>query len=180
MEITPEIIETIDKIAKRLAPKFTFAFHDRQDIFQELRIIALDGLRRYKPAQGPLENFLATHMRNRIMNFKRDNYFRRDKPKKNLAKWEELAQRKISLLQPVNIEGLDEHFPIAENHLERAAFEELIERINKKLPAYLRTDFLRMCDQENIPASRRMRVQECVLEIIQEEELEESNEEDQI
>lgn len=44
---------------------------------QQAAIFALEGLENYDNKR-PLENFLWTHVRNRLFNFKRDNYFRPD------------------------------------------------------------------------------------------------------
>jgi len=70
-----EVLEIIDKIANRLSWRFVFPGYAREDIEQEARIIALDGLTRYDPDK-PLENFLWVHVRKRLCNFKRDNYMR--------------------------------------------------------------------------------------------------------
>lgn len=46
---------------------------------QQISIFALEGLKNYDHKR-PLENFLWTHVRNRLFNYKRDNYQRPDKP----------------------------------------------------------------------------------------------------
>lgn len=46
---------------------------------QQITIFALEGLKNYDNKR-PLENFLWTHVRNRLFNYKRDNYQRPDKP----------------------------------------------------------------------------------------------------
>ena len=46
---------------------------------QQISIFALEGLKNYDNKR-PLENFLWTHIRNRLFNYKRDNYQRPDKP----------------------------------------------------------------------------------------------------
>ena len=46
---------------------------------QQAAIFALEGLEKYDNKR-PLENFLWTHVRNRLFNYKRDNYQRPDKP----------------------------------------------------------------------------------------------------
>lgn len=74
-----EVIEIIDKVARGLAPIFRFGYHTIEDMRQQAKIIAIEGLDKYD-ATRPLENFLWTHVRNRLYNFKRDNYERPDKP----------------------------------------------------------------------------------------------------
>jgi hypothetical protein len=46
---------------------------------QQAAIFALEGLKNYDKKR-PLENFLWTHVRNRLFNYKRNNYQRPDKP----------------------------------------------------------------------------------------------------
>lgn len=74
-----EFLRVIDVIAKKLAYKFKFGYHDFDDMKQQISIFALEGLKNYDHKR-PLENFLWTHVRNRLFNYKRDNYQRPDKP----------------------------------------------------------------------------------------------------
>lgn len=74
-----ELLRVIDVITKKLAYKFKFGYHDIDDMRQQISIFALEGLNNYDHVR-PLENFLWTHVRNRLFNYKRDNYQRPDKP----------------------------------------------------------------------------------------------------
>lgn len=74
-----ELLKVIDIIAKKLAYKFKFGYHEIEDMKQQISIFALEGLQNYDHKR-PLENFLWTHVRNRLFNYKRDNYQRPDKP----------------------------------------------------------------------------------------------------
>lgn len=74
-----ELLTVIDNISKKLAYKFKFGYHDIEDMKQQISIFALEGLKNYD-YKRPLENFLWTHVRNRLFNYKRDNYRRPDKP----------------------------------------------------------------------------------------------------
>lgn len=74
-----EFIKIVDIISKKLAYKFKFGYHDYEDMKQQISIFALEGLKNYDHKR-PLENFLWTHVRNRLFNYKRDNYQRPDKP----------------------------------------------------------------------------------------------------
>lgn len=74
-----EFLRVIDIIAKKLAYKFKFGYHDFDDMKQQISIFALEGLKNYDHKR-PLENFLWTHVRNRLFNYKRDNYQRPGKP----------------------------------------------------------------------------------------------------
>jgi len=74
-----ELLRVIDVITKKLAYKFKFGYHDIEDMRQQISIFAIEGLENYDHIR-PLENFLWTHVRNRLFNYKRDNYQRPDKP----------------------------------------------------------------------------------------------------
>lgn len=76
---TEEFLLVLDNISKRLANKFRFAYHSIEDMKQQAAIFALEGLKNYDKKR-PLENFLWTHVRNRLFNYKRNNYQRPDKP----------------------------------------------------------------------------------------------------
>lgn len=74
-----ELLDTIDLIARKLAYKFRFGYHEIEDMRQQISVFAIEGLANYD-YKRPLENFLWTHVRNRLFNFKRDNYQRPDSP----------------------------------------------------------------------------------------------------
>lgn len=74
-----EFLRVLDNISKRLVYKFKFGYHDIDDMKQQAAIFALEGLEKYDHTR-PLENFLWTHVRNRLFNYKRNNYQRPDKP----------------------------------------------------------------------------------------------------
>lgn len=74
-----ELLETIETISRKLAYKFRFGYHEIEDMKQQISIFAIEGLANYDHKR-PLENFLWTHVRNRLYNYKRDNYQRPGKP----------------------------------------------------------------------------------------------------
>lgn len=74
-----ELLKIIDIISKKLAYKFKFGYHEYDDMKQQITIFALEGFKNYDGIR-PLENFLWTHVRNRLFNYKRDNYQRPSKP----------------------------------------------------------------------------------------------------
>lgn len=74
-----EFLRVLDNISKRLGHKFKFGYHSFDDMKQQAAIFALEGLEKYDHSR-PLENFLWTHVRNRLFNYKRNNYQRPDKP----------------------------------------------------------------------------------------------------
>jgi hypothetical protein len=74
-----EFLAAWEKISQKLGYKFKFGYHSHEDMKQQAAIFALEGLKNYDTSK-PLENFLWTHVRNRLFNYKRDNYQRPDKP----------------------------------------------------------------------------------------------------
>ena len=93
-----QVVSTISKISSRLASKYTFPNYEADDISQEAFIIGMEALDRYDGVR-PLENFLSIHIKNRLNNFKRDNYYRQDE-----GKAEEIQQGKKKLLGLMNVD----------------------------------------------------------------------------
>ena len=60
-----KVVDTILKISKKLAHKYTFASYEVEDIEQEAFLIGLAGLEKYDKAR-PLENFMYVHMVARV------------------------------------------------------------------------------------------------------------------
>ena len=54
-----DVLKIIERIVNRLSSKFKFGYYDIDDIKQEARIEALNGLAHYDEKR-PLENFLDT------------------------------------------------------------------------------------------------------------------------
>lgn len=159
-EVTEEDYKTIIKIAKKLAPRYVFGSYERADIEQEAIIMGLDGLSRYDRAR-PLENFLFTHINNRLKNFKRDNYYR-----VTTGNAEKVQQAKKNLLEAsVAIDPIVYTEQDMEHNLD---IKEAIEKINNKLPAKYRQDYLRMCANVRISKKRKDEVIAAIKSIISE------------
>lgn len=82
-----EVLAAIENAVKVLAPSFTFGIYDLEDVQQEARMEGCRVLERYDPrrdASGrptrPLENFVYTCIRNRLIRLKRDKLRRTDPP----------------------------------------------------------------------------------------------------
>jgi len=75
-----EVLSSIDRVANGLAYKYRFGYHGLDDMKQEARMLAIEGLDRYDSSRGKLETFLWTHVSNRLFNIKRNKYARPDKP----------------------------------------------------------------------------------------------------
>lgn len=180
----------MEKVTGRLAPKFVFGYHSIEDIKQQAWIELLDGdtLQRYDTKRS-LENFLFAHIHNRLFNLKRNKYSRYDKPCLNCPlnaydphlenssnqctaysdkmdcdlwlKWTKRNQSKKNIMcaGPINLE------PSNDNELLN---DEVYQIVSDNMPADLRSDFLRMMDGCSLPKSRKEKIQNIVLEILEE------------
>ena len=123
-----EAINIILKIAKRLAPKYVFATYEIEDIEQEAFLIGVAGLEKYDQSR-PLENFMYTHINNRLKTFKRDNYYRLDYG----SAAQKIQDRKKSLLEPIDIDALY-NICTPDNIANQAQINETLRLIDEKLP----------------------------------------------
>tara|TARA_R110000824_G_scaffold160810_1_gene335748 strand:+ start:857 stop:1372 length:516 start_codon:yes stop_codon:yes gene_type:complete len=147
-----EVISIIKKVATRLAPKFTFAFFETEDIEQEAYLMAVEALERYEESR-PLENFLFAHIGNRLKNFKRDNYYRFD-----YGKAEKIQTTKKRILEPAI---LDDSACIAKEDsiADDIYIKNMQAKIDRSLSAHLRSDYLRMKEGEVVTKQRRAEIE---------------------
>jgi DNA-directed RNA polymerase specialized sigma24 family protein len=165
-----ELLETIEIISKKLAYKFKFGYHEIEDMKQQISIFALEGLKNYDHKR-PLENFLWTHVRNRLFNFKRDNYQRPDKPcntcpffdphlKESLngcSKYTDITQcemynswyirniNKKNLMHLNTIEEIKEYLPNNKyNHQDKVSNNEIINKIEENLNGEYRQTYIKL------------------------------------
>ncbi len=155
-----EVIDIILKISNRLAPKYVFAGYEVEDIVQESFIIGINGLKNYDPSR-PLENFMHTHINNRLKTFKRDNYFRMDYG----SPAQKIQDRKKNLLEPVSIDTIYSIYStnIASND---AHISEMLELIDRKLPSHLRRDYLKLQSGAPLPKNRKAQIISVIERII--------------
>jgi DNA-directed RNA polymerase specialized sigma24 family protein len=160
-----KVIDTIMKIAKRLAPKYVFTGYDAEDIEQEAFLIGVSGLDKYDPSR-PLENFMYTHINNRLKTFKRNNYYRMDYG----SSAQKLQDRKRSLLEPISIDNI--YNICTQDHIvSDAHLSEILDLIDRKLPADLRRDYLKLQSNSSLPKNRRAIIIEAIEKIINGEEV---------
>jgi len=152
-------VEVITKVAKRLAPKYVFAGYDVEDIEQEAFLIGVAGLAKYEPSR-PLENFMYTHINNRLKTFKRDNFYRMDYG----SSAQKIQDRKKNLLEPVSIDCLY-GVCVSDQTLGEAYIREMLELIDRKLPSNLRRDYLKLQSNSPLPKGRKAKIVE-VIELI--------------
>jgi hypothetical protein len=162
-----DFLQALENISKKLIYKFKFGYHEIEDMKQQAAIFALEGLENYDNKR-PLENFLWTHVRNRLFNFKRDNYYRPDnicsscpffdpKYKKSsnqcakfsnkedcsmYSSWMERNTTKKNLMQPIDIDNTD--YKSENSLLDNISNNELIKIIEDKIHTKYREIYLKI------------------------------------
>ena len=182
-----DFLNTLDIICKKLVYKFKFGYHDIEDMKQQAAIFALEGLKKYDHSR-PLENFLWTHVRNRLFNFKRDNYQRPDKPcltcplykpnnevsdcaqfrdKLNCHAykiWYKRNDSKKNIMQPTH---MGEHNPSSnEIMFKNIANEELLNQIEDKLPVRYRDIYLKLQHGAKVCKNDKLKLQNYIKKYI--------------
>lgn len=152
-----QVMTSIEKVIKRISPKYTFYGYTLDDIKQESFLICMDALNRYDEKR-PLENFLSVNLSNRLKNFVRDNYF--------LAEEEEKAK----ITQPGQLENdhsivdHEEKFSIPEYSID---YTDIIDLLNTEIPASIRMDYLKIVHEVPLPKNRRQEVMDYINYILQ-------------
>ncbi len=186
---TKESVEEVMlRVATRLAPNFKFGYFTVEDIKQQACLFACEALARYDPSR-PLENFLFTHVRNRLINFKRDNYKRTDCPCRlcygNLPGqtrhddgrfcekfiiWQRRNTRKQNILLPLDIGNIsDENEPNTRKEstvVQEVETIEILEIIDRELPVELRSQYLQMKEGLSVPKAKRTEIENTVNDIL--------------
>lgn len=170
-----EFLKVLDNISKRLGHKFRFGYHDFDDMKQQAAIFAMEGLEKYDNTR-PLENFLWTHVRNRLFNYKRNNYQRPDKPcfscpffdktyklsnnqcskyteKKDCelySSWSNRNDAKKNIMQPTHIESESSHaHPFS--FLNNLQNEEIIKFLDDHIQSDHRETYLKLKHGNKVP-----------------------------
>lgn len=149
-----EVIEKINLVTKRISPRYTFSGYDIEDIKQEAFIICYNALERYNPEVGPLENFLSINLSNRLKNFIRDNYYRKDDEEK----------KKIMNPSVLNYDHVDED----EQLKKQLYIKEIFEIIDEKLPSQYRADYLKIFAGVSINKKRKLEIMQKIYSILEE------------
>ncbi len=146
-----QVITTISRISSRLANKYTFPNYEAEDIEQEAFIIGMEAMNRYDENR-PLENFLSIHIKNRLSNFKRDNYYRPDD-----GKAEQIQQGKKRLLDAAPVDDIRNILVAAEcsDSLEE---RELLDYVDLRLPANMRSDYLRFLNNQTLTKTKKTKL----------------------
>lgn len=206
MELPPEVSEkellaAINNAVRVLAPSFTFGIYDLEDIRQEARMFGLEAVKRWDRIR-PLENFLYSHIRNRLINLKRDKFRRNDPPCllchhgenkrsghpsgefcKKYVEWKRRNERKASLMRPMDFDHLPENCErkvCLESDVEGSVeMAEIMALIDERLDVDLRATYLQMLTGKSVPKARRSQVEEAIKEILRERGKEAVQDEDE-
>jgi len=144
-----EVLDKINLVVNRIAPRYTFNGYEVDDIKQEAFIICMEALKRYDESR-PLENFLSVNLSNRLKNFVRDNYFTKDE------------EEKKKVLNPAQLsyeDSIPSEYEYNEEILDANDMKLIIDRL---LPVNLRSDYLKMLHNVYVPKKRK---EEIVAEI---------------
>lgn len=184
-----DFLIVLDNITKRLVHKFRFGYHDIDDMKQQAAIFALEGLKKYDNSR-PLENFLWTHVRNRLFNYKRNNYQRPDKPclncplydpnykssinqcskyknKQNCelyASWSNRNENKKNIMKPGYIEYDIEQLHNLDSFIQN---KEIIEFLDENIHAEYRENYLRLKHGEKITKNKIIKLQKHIQELME-------------
>jgi DNA-directed RNA polymerase specialized sigma24 family protein len=190
-----QVVTAITNISQVLGPNFAFGYFSADDIAQEAAQFAIEALPRYDPKgwnedgtpKRPLENFLYTHARNRILNLKRNKFHRTDPPCKVCASggqhvdgeqckkfkdWLKRNRDKQHLVKPLPLDGIsDEKEPTTRREatvVDDTANNEVLDIIDAQLPVELRAAYLQMRSNESasVPKSRRRQVEKAISDIL--------------
>ena len=150
------VIEEINSVVNKIAPKYTFYGYEVDDIKQESFMICMDAMDRYD-YRRPLENFLSVHLSNRLKNFVRDRHFMKD---------EEDKRRVVMPGQLSNESTLMDHRPLLA--AESLDYKHMLSILDLKLPSDYRADYLRIVHDVYVPKKRKEEVLDVIKEIMEE------------
>jgi hypothetical protein len=190
-----QVVQIINGIANRLAGKFKFGYHDIEDMRQQARLFAWEGLENYDGVR-PLENFLWTHVRNRLYNFKRNNFGRPDKPCDNCpffdishqnsrgygckaysdemecdlyAGWLKRSTSKRNIMHTAKLDMDIRHTAKFE---EAFADRQIFDLIDQEIPVFQREDWIRFLNNLKLPKARREKIRQTIRDILEEKGIE--------
>lgn len=141
--MTPQQLQTIQKVIDRIAPKYTFSIYSLDDIKQESFIICMEVMDKYDESR-PLENFISKHLSNRLKTLKRDKFFRK-KP-----------------AHQINID-------IYQEFGDKLSTQEAVDIVVKSLSTSMRNDFYRVANGVSIQSHRKNSLFKKIREILGED-----------
>lgn len=151
-----EVLEKINLVVGRIAPRYTFNGYEIDDIKQEAFIICMEALKRYD-CKRPLENFLSVNLSNRLKNFIRDNYFTKNETEKQ------------KVLNPAQL-AFEDSIPGEDSQDEESIIDaqDIAVIIDQNLPVDCRSDYLKMISDVYVPKKRKEEVVQTIQLILEE------------
>lgn len=176
-----EVLEAIERAASILAPTFPFGYYDIDDIKQEARLESLLLIEggQYDPSK-PLDNFIYSNMRNRLINLQRNKLKRSDSPCKpchrgepcceggcdKYAVWKKRNASKANLARPIAICEDRCESGLSRGLSEAVDTESLLTRIDENLSTELRLFWKQILDDVKLPKAKRDLVEAAVRKIL--------------
>ena len=179
-----EVMYVINRIAVRLAHRFRFGYHTIDDMKQQARLLAWQGLDLYDNKR-PLENFLWTHTRNRLYNFKRDNNGRQIECPDcdGTTQCETCYSRRVkgesrrNIMNPIELGSVmgerENNMHIQYDLDQQIDMKDFFSLIEENIPLELKADFIRLRNDVSIPKPRREKVYSAIRSILEERGLDE-------
>lgn len=196
-----QVVEIIQTISAKLASKFRFGYHEIEDMRQQvfLEILKPDKngitiLEKFNADKGnSLDSFLWVHARNRLHNFKRDNYARPELPCTSCPlkayvdgvcqafsevreceyyfRWLNRNQTKKNL---ASNQGSDAKTEVYYNiSMEDKLFsKEVFKIVDQNIPISLREDWIRFFNKLKLSKQKKTALLEKVTEILKEHGIE--------
>ena len=155
-----QVIDQIELVVCRIAPKYTFYGYEKDDLRQEAFIICMEALPRYDESR-PLENFLSVHLSNRLKNFVRDNHFTKDE------------EQKAKVVMPGQLTNEEYLLDTHEEYVEDLDCKQMSKVLDIKLPAEYRADYLKIINDVYVPKKRKEEVLFIIQYILEEQGYEE-------
>jgi hypothetical protein len=186
------LVKAIDDAADLLSSKFRFGLNDKDDIKQQGALFVLEALRdgKYDPAKADLAAFIYVHMRNRLVNFKRDEYQRNDPPCKDChnslpnhtthadgrycqpyERWLQRVSKKLGVVNPHSFDNevtpdSEQGFQVQGQAEVDAETDEVLRLIDRELDVSLRPAYLQLRAGVKLPKPQRDEVEAVVRAIL--------------
>lgn len=153
---TEKLLEFTQQISKMLAHKNKFSIYDYDDISQEIYLLVNKASTKYDPAKGDEFQFIYHFVVRRLITLKRD---------KQMAPKSKFAEAKMKVY---NTTQLQENHRVIDNiHSIFEDYNDLISLIDKKIPANLRLNYLRMLEGVEMSFPEKNKVIESIKKIIE-------------
>jgi len=176
-----EFLQVMGVITSTVKESYSFGYYGADDISQECYVFALEALPKYNLDRGSLFTFLNTHIKNRLLNLRRNKLIRPQLPcldcqvcfseEERLRcpkyiKWKKRNDIKRSLMESSELNDFD----VGGNNPDISSFllnTELMCLIDKHLPINLRTDYRRFLEGSKLSKKKRTRLLDTISGILE-------------